>query len=62
VDYAFRDGGVAATGTAITRILPPASRFSGGAGHAEQKRTVIERLSGYFERFFGLSAGSALVE
>src|SRR3546814_3490010 len=30
IDNAFRDGSIPSTGTAITRILPPVSRFSKG--------------------------------
>lgn len=45
------------SGTAITTILPPASRFAAAGAHAEKKQRVIERLGAFFERFFGLSAG-----
>jgi type I restriction enzyme R subunit len=56
VDQAFRDGAIPTTGTAITKILPPASRFSAGGGHGEKKQRVLSRLGDFFERFFGLSA------
>ena len=55
IDSAFRDGNVPATGTAITRILPPVSRFSKHNGHAAKKRTVLDRLAAFFERYFGLA-------
>ena len=51
---AFRDGRLEVNGTAITRVLPPTSRFGGGGSHAATKQTVIEKLTAYFERFFGL--------
>jgi type I restriction enzyme R subunit len=51
---AFRDGAVQATGTAITRVLPPASRFSPDGEHGAKKQRVLARLSEFFERFFGL--------
>ena len=54
VESAFRDGAVQTTGTAITRVLPPASRFSPDGGRAEKKQRVIQRLGEFFERFFGL--------
>ncbi|MFJ4337773.1 type I restriction endonuclease subunit R [Streptomyces sp. NPDC088915] len=57
IDQAFRDGAVPVTGTAITRILPPTSRFSAAGGHGEKKQRVLARLIEFFERFFGLSAG-----
>jgi len=57
VNNAFRDGAIPATGTAITKILPPASRFAAGAGHGEKKQQVLKRLLAFFERFFGLGEG-----
>ncbi len=56
VTRAFRDGAIQTTGTSITRVLPPASRFSSEGGHSEKKQRVLAKLSEYFERFFGLSA------
>lgn len=55
VDNAFRDGAIPSVGTAITKILPPVSRFSASGGHAEKERTVLERLNAFFERYFGLA-------
>jgi type I restriction enzyme R subunit len=57
IDQAFRDGAIPVAGTAITRILPPASRFSAAGGHGEKKQRVLARLIEFFERYFGLSAG-----
>ena len=54
IDSAFRNGALQPTGTAITKILPPVSRFAGDGGHGAKKRTVIDRLTAFFERFFGL--------
>jgi len=54
VDRAFRDGGIQATGVAITKVLPPASRFSADGQHGDKKQRVLARLGEYFERFFGL--------
>jgi type I restriction enzyme R subunit len=54
VERAFRDGVIQAGGTAITRILPPASRFSVDGGHGEKKQRVLTKLVEFFERFFGL--------
>jgi type I restriction enzyme R subunit len=55
IDNAFRDGSIPVTGTAITKILPPVSRFSKNNGHAAKKQTVLEKLAAYFERYFGLA-------
>ncbi|ROP65599.1 type I restriction endonuclease subunit R [Curtobacterium sp. ZW137] len=53
---AFRDGQVRTSGTAITTVLPPVSRFSANGGHGEKKQRVIGRLEAFFDRFFGLSS------
>ena len=55
VDSAFRDGAVQPTGTAITQVLPPVSRFGQDGGHAAKKQTVLTKLSDFFDRFFSLS-------
>ena len=57
VERAFRDGAMQQSGTTITRILPPVSRFSSDGGHGEKKRRVLARLVSFFERFFGLLPG-----
>jgi type I restriction enzyme R subunit len=62
MENAFRDGAIPTSGTAITKILPPVSRFSADAAHATKKRTVLERLSTFFERYFGLGNGLSTVD
>lgn len=57
VETAFRDGSIQTTGTAITKVLPPVSRFSAKGGHGEKKQRVLEKLGAFFDRFFGLSSG-----
>lgn len=57
IGAAFRDGQLRTTGTAITKILPPVSRFAAEGGHGEKKRTAVEALARFFDRFFGLSSG-----
>lgn len=54
IDNSFRDGQVRTTGTDIDKILPPMSRFGGGSNRQEKKKTVIEKLQTFFERYFGL--------
>ena len=53
LENAFRDGEIKTTGTEIDRLMPPVSRF-GGSGRAAKKQRVIDKLKGFFERFFGL--------
>jgi type I restriction enzyme, R subunit len=57
IERAFRDGAIQQSGTAITTILPPMSRFSDDGGHGEKKRRVLARLVAFFVRFFGLVGG-----
>ena len=54
IDRAFRDGVIQTTGVAITKVLPPASRFSPSGGHGEKKQRVLDRFAEFFERYFGL--------
>jgi type I restriction enzyme R subunit len=51
VARAFRDGAVSTTGTAITRILPPVSRFSKDNDHAARKQRVLSKVGAFFERY-----------
>ncbi|HMN36090.1 MAG TPA: type I restriction endonuclease subunit R [Hyphomicrobium sp.] len=55
VDNAFRDGAIPTAGTAITKIMPPVSRFSKNNGHSAKKQTVLDKLAAFFERYFGLA-------
>lgn len=55
IDNAFRDGAIPTAGTAITKVLPPVSRFSRNNGHSLKKQTVMDKLTAFFERYFGLS-------
>ncbi len=55
VERAFRDGAVPTAGTAVTRILPPVSRFAKANNHSLKKQTVLEKLSAFFSRYLGLS-------
>lgn len=52
VQNAFRDGVLKTTGTDIDIILPAVSRFGGGGvNRSEKKKTVIDRLMAYFEKY-----------
>lgn len=54
VANSFRDGDIKTTGTDLDKILPPISRFSGGASRTDKKQIVIEKLKKFFEKYFGL--------
>ena len=53
IESSFRDGQIRTTGTDIDKILPPMSRFGGG-NRQEKKKSVIEKIQSFFERYFGL--------
>lgn len=56
IDNSFRDGTLKTAGTDFDRIMPAISRFGGGGSiRAEKKRSVIERLSGFFEKYLGVA-------
>jgi len=57
VKNAFRDGSVVTTGTAITKILPPVSRFSPTGERSKKRESVLDKLTRFFERFFDISNG-----
>ena len=56
IERAFRDGTISTAGTAVTKILPPVSRFSSDGGHSEKKQHVLIRLGAFFDRFLGLGS------
>ncbi|WP_062642102.1 type I restriction endonuclease subunit R [Streptomyces maremycinicus] len=57
IKRAFHDGAIPTTGTAVTKILPPTSRFLADGGHGEKKQRVLTLLRAFFERFSGLLPG-----
>ena len=54
VEAAFRDGSIQPTGTAVTKILPPVSRFTNTGAHSAKKQSVLGKLTAFLERFIGL--------
>ena len=52
LEDSFRNGEVKTSGTDIDKLMPPISRF--GGGRAKKKQTIIDKLKGFFERFFGI--------
>lgn len=55
VENAFRAGVLKTTGTDISKIMLPVSRFGSG-NRTEKKQTLIEKLKSFFEKYFGLLA------
>ncbi len=52
IENAFRDGGVKSSGTAITKVLPPVSRFSTDNARGKKRETVLDKLTSFFNKFF----------
>lgn len=48
IDRGFRDCAVQSTGVAITKVLPPVSRFAADSAHGEKKQRVLDRLGECF--------------
>ncbi len=55
IENAFRDGSVQTSGTAITKIMPPVSRFSPDQSRGKKRETVLDKLAAFFNRFFDIS-------
>ncbi len=55
MQQAFEEGNINTNGLAITKMLPPMPIFGAGAGmRAEKKKSVINKLEGFFKKFFNL--------
>jgi type I restriction enzyme R subunit len=51
---------VQTTGTGITKVLPPVSRFTPTGDRTKKRDTVIEKLSAFFNKFWDISGGRLL--
>lgn len=59
LEDAFRNGEIKTTGTDLDKIMPPVTRF--GGERSRKKQTVIEKLKGFFDKFFGIGSGSLVM-
>jgi len=58
VKNAFRDGNVATTGTAVTKIMSVRpSRFAPDGAYSKKRESVLSKLTSFFEWFFDISGG-----
>jgi type I restriction enzyme R subunit len=57
IQNAFRDGSVTTTGTSLSKVLPPVSRFSETGERTIKRESVIDKLTRFFEKFFDVSSG-----
>ncbi len=54
VKNSFRNGFVPTTGTAISKIIPPVTRFSPTGERTHKLESVLYKLTRFFERFFNI--------
>ena len=54
ISNSLRDGFVKTNGTDLDNLLPPMSRF-GNNNRSEKKKSVLQRILDFFDRFFGIS-------
>ena len=57
MDNAFKDGFIQTTGTAITKVLPPVSRFTPSGDRTKKRETVLEKLKAFFDKFYDIASG-----
>lgn len=55
IKNAFSNGNVETTGTAITKVLPPVTRFSPSGERTTKRENVLTKLTNFFDRFFDIS-------
>lgn len=60
ITNAFSDGYVPTTGTALTKVLPPVSRFSPTGDRTKKRDSVLDKLSAFFNKFWDISGGRLL--
>ena len=53
LENSFREGEIKTIGTDIDSLMPPVSRFGGG-NRAAKKKSVIEKLKAFFEKYYGI--------
>lgn len=57
IKNSFRNGSVATTGTEISGVLPPISKFRPDGARAKKRESVLNKLTNFFDKFFDISGG-----
>ena len=52
--HAFEDGRLSTIGTSVSKLLPPMPLFGGGGKRIQKRRSVIEKLQAFFDKYFNL--------
>ena len=56
INNSFRNGNIPSTGTEISKILPSnLSRFDPSGARTKKRESVLDRLTGFFQKFFDIS-------
>ncbi len=55
---AFRDGYVKSSGTSLTKVLPPVSRFSPTGERTKKRESVLQKFKDFFNKFWDISGGT----
>ncbi|EEQ01738.1 hypothetical protein yrohd0001_19310 [Yersinia rohdei ATCC 43380] len=50
----YQSGNIPEVGTAVSKLLLLAFRFTKGGNRQEKQRTVIDKLKNHLERFLGI--------
>jgi type I restriction enzyme R subunit len=48
---------VQATGTALSKVIPPVSRFTPSGDRTKKRESVLEKLCAFFNKFWDISGG-----
>jgi type I restriction enzyme R subunit len=58
IENSFREYEIKTTGTDIDKLMPPVSRFGGGGTRAKKKKTIIDKLNAFFEKYSGVGVAA----
>lgn len=56
ITNAFKNGFVRETGTDITKVMPPVSRFTKTDERSKKKETILDKLKAFFNRFWDIAS------
>jgi type I restriction enzyme R subunit len=54
IDIAFRDGSIQSSGTAISKLIPPTSRFLPDNSRGKKRESVLEILANFFNKYIDI--------
>lgn len=61
IKNSFRDGEIITTGTTISEMLPPMSRFSKDDDRSKKRKSVFDKLTNFFDKFFDISGNNLIL-